>query len=746
MMKHYLMGALLAAGCGLQANAQSLPTAQTVSDAAMTAYIIGSYNRGGYLSQSTNRRSDRYNTYLTAGDEVQHIDLGATAYWYFTQGTAEGSLVFHNMFSDQQLKYNDAGHAFTVETTGTDVYAVAVDSKTYTGAPDNLFFISGTSTVQQGQQTCIDAHTTTQSGAYDASTGGYDPRPNDWNGTSWKLEKAPGLFVGAQQGLNFTAENGQKTFSSKLITLQKATKKLRFVVLNTANGAVYGNYPYFSLGEFKLYKEDGTQVTLSAQNFTSNAAIASGDGIGLAGLCDNNLNTYCHTTYPGRGNNPGDYHYIEVTLPEVMSSFKFDLVSRPQNTNNMPTLVQVLDDDAIAQVEKIATDKAKAALQAAYNIDLNFPTGTGYGQYNSEKVTAYTNARTEAKTVLDNTEATKEQYVTATTALNNAISEARNSINLPQAGAFLRIKSKATGKYLAGSNATSGETERAAFIDADNGANTLFYYTADNKLVAYSTGYKAENNSSFLGYNGITDGTIVNFSKATDNTVGAYSIAFKNNGRQLYAKDNYTDAAGYGSTHSNGRYNYELEAATCLPVTVSEAGVATLFTPVTVNVPDNVKAYAAAFSGEQITLTEYKNIIPANTGVIIEAAKGTYNFNFASESTEEAISLASELSGSVLAQNINTSDNAYVLAKNNDVLGFYLLGTTDRAVAGSRAYYVATAGNAAPAFFFNGGTTTAIKSATVGSKANAVFDLAGRRVQKATKGLYIVNGKKVLVK
>ena len=59
---------------------------------------------------------------------------------------------------------------------------------------------------------------------------------------------------------------------------------------------------------------------------------------------------------------------------------------------------------------------------------------------------------------------------------------------------------------------------------------------------------------------------------------------------------------------------------------------------------------------------------------------------------------------------------------------------------------MATAGNAAPAFFFNGGTTTAIKSATVGSKANAVFDLAGRRVQKATKGLYIVNGKKVLVK
>ena len=33
-----------------------------------------------------------------------------------------------------------------------------------------------------------------------------------------------------------------------------------------------------------------------------------------------------------------------------------------------------------------------------------------------------------------------------------------------------------------------------------------------------------------------------------------------------------------------------------------------------------------------------------------------------------------------------------------------------------------------------------------GEKESAIFDLSGRRVAKPAKGLYIVNGKKILVK
>ena len=49
-------------------------------------------------------------------------------------------------------------------------------------------------------------------------------------------------------------------------------------------------------------------------------------------------------------------------------------------------------------------------------------------------------------------------------------------------------------------------------------------------------------------------------------------------------------------------------------------------------------------------------------------------------------------------------------------------------------------------FPFNG-TTTGIEQIEAGADAkNAIYDLSGRRVNKAAKGIYILNGKKVLVK
>ena len=39
-----------------------------------------------------------------------------------------------------------------------------------------------------------------------------------------------------------------------------------------------------------------------------------------------------------------------------------------------------------------------------------------------------------------------------------------------------------------------------------------------------------------------------------------------------------------------------------------------------------------------------------------------------------------------------------------------------------------------------------IKAAVAKSASNDVFDLSGRRVSNPTKGIYIIDGKKVLVK
>ena len=58
-------------------------------------------------------------------------------------------------------------------------------------------------------------------------------------------------------------------------------------------------------------------------------------------------------------------------------------------------------------------------------------------------------------------------------------------------------------------------------------------------------------------------------------------------------------------------------------------------------------------------------------------------------------------------------------------------------------------GAAAPEFLgFNFGDVTTIKGVEAGNVAEngAIFDLQGRRVANPIKGLYIVNGKKVVIK
>ena len=52
----------------------------------------------------------------------------------------------------------------------------------------------------------------------------------------------------------------------------------------------------------------------------------------------------------------------------------------------------------------------------------------------------------------------------------------------------------------------------------------------------------------------------------------------------------------------------------------------------------------------------------------------------------------------------------------------------------------------ANALFFDFGPETGINEIQTEQADKAIFDLSGRRVQKATKGFYIVGGKKVLVK
>lgn len=723
---------LLCTVASSSALAQTKPVVNTGGEAYAKAYVAGSYNRGGFLAQS--------------GDNLKHIAQSAYTYWFLQNGTAEGSVQLINVRTGKGISVNAADGTFNLAGTTADLYLLGHNYNS-----DGLC-ISKTNPISH--ESCIDARNDGD------GCGKYDPRDNDWDGTTWVFNEAPGYFVSAAQGLQ-PATTGQYHFDSKVITLSKPTNKLRFRVVGTVQGKNGGGpndpsglYPFFTMAEFELYDADGNKVALTADNFKTNAqeTVSTSDNVNtVAHLCDGDKTTIFHSSY---STTPNTYHYIEVTLPEAMQSFKFSFDGRSTATN-IPAMIQVFDDDAIAAADvEDQVLQGRPSLQSLYN-STNYSFGSNYQQYTyTGDQSAYTSARTAANSVLQKYSGavTADEFNTAKTNLEAAAANA--TINTPADGSYIRIRatSSADAKmpYLT-SDLSDVEkmTTRAALVSgANNAANSIFYYK-DKKLIAYGTGYKATGNGVYLGYDGIADGTEVTFKAATEGN-SEYNVVYKTSGgenRKLYAQVNdskyYTDVWGVDGNHN--RCRFWLEKVQSLPVSVSAAGYATLYAPVALTVPENVQAYTATFADNKVTLTPIEGTIPANTGVVIEAAEGTYNFVI---TTTEATA-TSDLTGNVATANVDATSAAYILGKTDaEGVGFFKLNSTDRAVKGGRAYYVAPKGGAAAAYLFNGNVTglEAIKTAL--NDANApIYDLSGRKVAKAVKGgLYIKNGQKFIVK
>ena len=95
----------------------------------------------------------------------------------------------------------------------------------------------------------------------------------------------------------------------------------------------------------------------------------------------------------------------------------------------------------------------------------------------------------------------------------------------------------------------------------------------------------------------------------------------------------------------------------------------------------------------------------------------------------------------------NEDNNWYVLNNGDNGLGFYKL-SKNGTIEANKAYLTYSGGVGAREFIGFDDDATRIEMPMVeSSDADAVvYDLQGRRVAQPTKGLYIVNGKKVIIK
>ena len=179
---------------------------------------------------------------------------------------------------------------------------------------------------------------------------------------------------------------------------------------------------------------------------------------------------------------------------------------------------------------------------------------------------------------------------------------------------------------------------------------------------------------------------------------------------------------------------------------ITAAGYATYCSPYALNFENTgVEAYFAKKEGSNVTFYEIFNA-PANTGLLLKADKGTYKLKMETVEGEAAANVDGNVLIGVNEQTVVDHSGIFVLLNGDKGVGFYKTTAESFTVGANTAYIDAIAG--ARSFIgFDDNTTTAIEGvATVKENNGEIYNLQGQRVTKAQKGLYIINGKKVLVK
>ncbi len=180
-------------------------------------------------------------------------------------------------------------------------------------------------------------------------------------------------------------------------------------------------------------------------------------------------------------------------------------------------------------------------------------------------------------------------------------------------------------------------------------------------------------------------------------------------------------------------------------VSVTDAKYATLVTTQAVVVPEDVKVLAVKAGATGITTTEVAagTVLPANTAVLVNAEEGSYAFTVSSE-TGTALGNNDLKPGTGSA----ATGTQYCLTKTDDgKVGFAKVATTVT-IPTTKAYLEVSSEYASVNFFaLDDNTATAIKSIEAAQSANgAYYTLQGVKVEKPTKGIYVHNGKKVVIK
>lgn len=341
--------------------------------------------------------------------------------------------------------------------------------------------------------------------------------------------------------------------------------------------------------------------------------------------------------------------------------------------------------------------------------------------------------------------------------------------------------------YMETTAAESGKTYAlAANVEGTN-------FMANTLSATYNYGYLPVNEAGTAALLGATD--LLNGFTLTE-TDGGYTIQDAY-GRYLYMKDNFDSfnvsadrqegdvwtvepqADGtvkitnvlkskyiqYSASHNSyGAYADEQGVMPSLfvknDIQVGEGGYATAYSDNAVILPKGLQAAVITGVVDGKLVIDYRynggDVIPAGTAVLVKGEAGDYAYNLAT-GDEQAVA-GNLLRGA--ANDVNTEGDGclfYMLSydANHQNLGFYWAaedGAAFTSKAGKAYLALPQAASAGVTGYALDGTPVGIDQATTDAQAPAViYTVDGRLVQQTDvkdlpKGLYIVNGKKVIIK
>ena len=501
-----------------------------------------------------------------------------------------------------------------------------------------------------------------------------------------------------------------------------------------------GNVYLYSVGEGKFAYVDGTKLSLTAD--VTSAVAASPVTFGES---TNATYKYTEPIIVKVGNKM--YGVSTGKSPDV---FQYD--GHPEDGGNCAYIIEAGSFDAteaLALLEEYfhptnCYDRVEAEV-LPFLLDGEDPSPT-IGKPFGLSSEAATSIATTYLTQLNNKQFSLEEY--------NAIVAAKDAgIIYPENGKFYVIKSVSNGKYInvksAGGIYADVDAPAVGSIVQAQIRNEKTYFATQGKEFGwcYESSNKAlldaANGGKYAHWADITVPGQIAFAHCIGNGEGpTYSGYLSGSYYTVGAND---QICGGGATAPAAQWIFEeAENAT---VNLNSDGAepatyyATLCAPFSYTI-SGASAYTLSASGEWLIPELVEGEVPAGTPVLLKGSSATATLTIGTSYVTEPLTTTA-LTGSYIAKTIDGA-NDYVLGINGGEVGFYHWNSNN--LGANRAYVIGN-GSSVKGFVLSWDDETGIKNLNVNDNLNkVVYDLSGRRIQKPTKGLYIVNGKKVMVK